>query len=216
MKEFFNKYINTKPELSRSQFIGMIGIIVVISGIFGWVYEFSFYFLNSGMKEFFWRGGNFLPWINIYATGALMILILSFRFRKNPLIVFAIAFISTGVLEYFSGMVIFEVFHARFWNYNTEILNFGNINGYVCLRSVLFFGVSSWALMYLIVPFSYWLATHLSIKKFLIISVTLFTIVMFDELYNLAFARLLNTPRALDVYESIGFNFVDSEDNLVE
>jgi uncharacterized membrane protein len=40
----------------------------------------------------------------------------------------------------------------KLWDYNTEPLNFGNIDGYVCLRSVLFFGVSGLMLIYIIIP----------------------------------------------------------------
>ena len=60
--------------------IGIISLIIVIAGIFGWVYEFIFYYFNGGMKEFYWRGGNFLPWINIYAIGAIGILIATKKF----------------------------------------------------------------------------------------------------------------------------------------
>ena len=38
------------------------------------------------------------------------------------------------------------------WSSNTEIWNFGNINGYVCLRSVMFFGVSGVLLVYMVIP----------------------------------------------------------------
>ena len=213
MKKFFDTYINTELKLSKGQFFGILGLIVVISGIFGWVYEFIFYFFNGGMEKFYMQGGNFLPWINIYATGAIMILLLSFRFRKKPLLVFLISFISTGILEYFSGLVIFEVFNTRFWNYNTEILNFGNIGGYVCLRSVLFFGISGLILMYLIVPLCYFISTRISIKKFIVISAILFSVFMLDELYNLAFARIFNLPRATEVYKSIGFEYVNSNED---
>lgn len=153
MKKFFDNYMNDKIKLDKWQIIGILCLVFVISGVFGWIYEFIFYFFNGGMEKFYWRGGNFLPFINIYATGAIMICILSYKFRKNPFLVFLIAFVSTGILEYFSGLVIYEWFGLRFWDYNTEILNFGNINGYVCLRSVSFFGLSALLLMYLIVPF---------------------------------------------------------------
>lgn len=213
MKDFFNKYITTEFKLNKYQFLGILGLIVVISGIFGWVYEFIFYFFNGGMEKFYLQGGNFLPWINIYAIGAIMILLLAFRFRKNPFIVFLISFISTGILEYFSGLVIYEVFNTRFWNYNIEILNFGNINGYVCLRSVLFFGISGLILTYLIVPLCYFISTRISIKKFVVISVILFSVVVLDELYNLAFARLFNLPTAPEIYKSIGFEYVDANED---
>ena len=208
MKNFFNDYMDNKIKLDKWQIIGILCLVFVISGVFGWIYEFFFYFFNGGMEKFYWRGGNFLPFINIYATGAIMICILAHKFKKNPFLVFLIAFFSTGILEYFSGLVIYEFFGLRFWDYNTEILNFGNINGYVCLRSVSFFGLSALLLMYFIVPICVYLATHISKKKFLIISISIFSIFLFDELYNLVFSRLLGLPRAHDVYESIGFNFM--------
>ena len=33
--------------------LGIIFLIAVISGIFGWVYEYIFYYFNGGMKEFY-------------------------------------------------------------------------------------------------------------------------------------------------------------------
>ena len=209
MKDVFKNYMNKDFKLDKWQIIGVLCLVFVISGVFGWIYEFFFYFFNGGMEKFYWRGGNFLPWINIYATGAVMIFILSFKFRKNPFLVFLIAFISTGILEYFSGLVIYEFFGLRFWDYNTEILNFLNIGGYVCLRSVSFFGLSALLLMYLIVPFCIYLSTKINKRLFLIISISIFSIFLFDEMYNLVFARVLGLPRAHDVYESIGFNFMN-------
>jgi len=208
MKKFFNDYLDDRIKLEKWQLIGIVCLVFVISGVFGWIYEFFFYFFNGGMEKFYWRGGNFLPFINIYATGAIMICILAHKFKKNPFLVFIIAFVSTGILEYFSGLVIYEFFGLRFWDYNTEILNFGNISGYVCLRSVSFFGLSALLLMYLIVPLCVYLATHINKRIFLIISISVFSVFLFDELYNLAFSRLLGLPRAHDVYESIGFNFM--------
>ena len=209
MKDVFKNYLDKEFKLDKWQIIGVLCLVFVISGVFGWIYEFFFYFFNGGMEKFYWRGGNFLPFINIYATGAVMIFILSFKFRKNPFLVFLIAFVSTGLLEYFSGLVIYEFFGLRFWDYNTEILNFLNIGGYVCLRSVSFFGLSALLLMYLIVPFCIYLSTKINKRLFLIISISIFSIFLFDEMYNLVFARVLGLPRAHDVYESIGFNFMN-------
>ena len=153
MKEVYNKYLNNEIKLEKWQIIGIICLIIIISGFFGWVYEYIFYFFNGGMEKFYWRGGNYLPWINIYATGALIILFFTRKLTKHPLLIFLIAVISTGILEFCSGFVIYEFFGGlRFWDYNTEILNFGNIGGYVCLRSVGFFGLSALLLMYVIVP----------------------------------------------------------------
>ena len=87
MKEKFKNYLNNDYKFDKSTFIGIICLIIVISGVFGWLYEFIFYFFNSGMKQFYWRGGNFLPWINIYAIGAVIIFFLTYKKRKKPLFI---------------------------------------------------------------------------------------------------------------------------------
>ena len=60
--------------------------------------------------------------------------------------------IISGLLEFATGYILFHIFDTRLWDYNIEILNFGNIGGYICLRSILFFGVSSLLLIYGIIP----------------------------------------------------------------
>ena len=210
MKEVMNKYLNDKLNLEKYQKIGIICLVIVIAGVFGWLYEYIFYFFNSGMKTFYMRGANFLPWINIYATGSLMIMFLTRKFKKKPWLVFLIAFISTGILEYFSGLGIYLLRDGmRCWDYNTEILNFGNIHGFVCLRSVMFFGLSGLLLIYAIVPLCTYLSIKMPKKPFMIISITLCTIFLFDEFYNLLFARILHTPRAIEVYKRFGIKYMN-------
>ena len=51
---------------------------------------------------------------------------------------------STDVLD--------KVFNTRLWDYNVEIWNWGNIGGYICARSILFFGASGLFLIYFLVP----------------------------------------------------------------
>lgn len=208
MKKKYRDYLNKDHSFDKITMLGICCLVIVIAGCFGWFYEFIFYFFNGGMKEFYWRGGNFLPWINIYATGALIVYFFTYRYRKHPWWVFWISFISCGILEYISGWGMYYLRGLRCWNYNLEILNFGNIDGFVCLRSVMFFGLSSLFLIYVIIPFCFYLAKTMNKKLFLTISITLCSIILFDEFYNLIFARIWNLPRAVDVYKEIGFNFV--------
>lgn len=208
MKEKFKKYLNEDYSFDKSTMMGIICLIIVISGIFGFLYEFIFYYFDSGMTTFYYRGGNFLPWINIYAIGAVMIFFLTYRKRKNPLYVFLVSMISTGILEYIGGWFMEHIMNTKCWDYTSEILSFGNINGYVCLRSVLIFGISSLLLIYIIVPLCFCLAKRMKKKYFLILSYTLCAIFLFDELYNLIFARLLSLPRASTIYKKLGFNYL--------
>lgn len=207
--ERIKKYINEENKFDKITFLGIIALVIVISGIFGFVYEFIFYYFNSGMKSFYYRGGNFLPWINIYAIGALVICLLTYKHRKKPLKVFLIGFLSCGILELIAGFLVYKIGNGfRCWDYNSEILNFGNIGGFVCLRSVTFFGISSLLLIYAILPFCFYLANKMSKKSFLILSFTLCFIFLFDEVYNLIIARIIKTPRASDIYKKIGFKYM--------
>lgn len=209
MKEKYKNYLNQDHSFDKITMLGIFCLIIVITGLFGWLYEFIFYFFNGGMKEFYWRGGNFLPWINIYATGSIIIYLFTYKYRKKPLRVFFTSFISTGILEYFSGLGMYVIGNGmRCWDYNSEILNFGNIHGFVCLRSVLFFGLSSLLLMYVVVPLLFFIAKKMNKKLFLTISITLCSIIMFDEIYNLVIARIFDLPRAYDVYSKLGVPYV--------
>ena len=204
----YKEYLNKNHNFDKKTMLGIFCLIIVISGMFGWLYEVVFYYFNSGMTEIYWRGGNFLPWINIYAMGAILIYVLTYKKRKNPLFVFIISMISTGILEYIGGAFMEHIMHIKCWDYTNEILSFGNINGYVCLRSVLVFGLSALLLMYLIVPLCFYLAKKMPKKAFLILSYTICAIFLFDELYNLIFANLLNLPRASEIYKELGFKYL--------
>lgn len=208
MKTLFNDYLDNKLKIEKWQKLGIFCLVMVFSGIFGWIYEFILYYFNGGCKEFYMQGGNFLPWINIYAFGAIIIMVLSHKAKKKPWLVFILSFISTGIFEYLSGYAIYKLTGVRLWDYNVEIWNYGNIDGFICLRSVSFFAISGLFLVYFIVPFSIYLSTKMSKKTFLIISISLLSIILFDELYNLIFARVLNLSRASDIYKSIGVKYV--------
>ena len=161
------------------------------------------------MKYFYYRGGNFLPWINIYAYGAFIIIFFTYKRRKYQLQVFLISILSTGILEYLSGYILYGVLGlTKCWDYNTEILNFGNIGGYVCLRSVLIFGLSGLFLIYVLVPLLIKLVQSKHINTILTISIILCTIFLLDEIYNLIFTKLFNLPKSTKIYSKLGFKYL--------
>ncbi len=201
-------YINKDYKFDKSIMLGIFGLIIVISGICGFIYEVIFYYFNSNMTTVYWRGSNFLPWINIYAIGAILVFVLTYKRRKNPLLVFIISVIATGILEYIGGWFMEYILEVKCWDYDLEILNFGSINGYVCLRSVLIFGIFSLMLIYVITPLVFNLANKMKKKNFLIFSYTICIIFIIDELYNLLLANLLSLPRASSIYKELGFNYI--------
>ncbi len=203
-----NRSRQSSEKLERWQKTGILMLATVIAGVFGWIYEAIFYFFNYGMSGFYMQGGNYLPWINIYAIGALLILATTWRLRAKSWAVFLISVVTTGILELVAGWLVYTIGSGtRYWDYNNEILNFGNIGGFVCLRSVLVFGMSALFLTYVIMPFLIGLARRMSKKAFLTLSIVLFSLVMVDEVYNLFASHVFGWPNAMSFYRSLGLRY---------
>lgn len=153
-------------------------ILMIIGGIFGFIYEEIFYRIDLGL----WikRGTSVGPWVPIYGFGAVMLVLLNKKIKDKPWLVFLVSVVATGIMEFICGYVLLHVFNTRLWDYNTEIWNWGNINGYICLRSVLFFGISALLLMYLIYPAIERVFTKFKGKKLNIIAIILGFIYILD------------------------------------
>ena len=209
LKSVFRDYMAGKTKLETYQKLGIMFLVVVFAGFFGWVYEMIFYYFDGGTGEFYMQGGNFLPWINIYAIGAVLIILLCMKFRKNPWLVFFSSVLVSGVVEFVAGWLVYIIGNGtRYWDYNTEILNFGNIGGFVCLRSVLFFGISALFLIYTVVPFFVYLAKRMSKRAFLTLAISLFVVVMVDEVYNLLASKVFDWPDAMDFWRAMGWKYL--------
>lgn len=134
----------------KEENIVLIIQIILISAIFGFIYETIFYRIDLGY--FVKRGYTVGPWLPIYATGGLLIYLSNIKNKNNILKIFINSAVMCGLLEFIVGYLLLHISHIRLWDYNTEILNYGNIGGYICLRSVLFFGISGVFLMNIVLP----------------------------------------------------------------
>ena len=124
-------------------------ILIFFLGAFvGFIYEVIFYFLTENRLDN--AGILYGPWLPIYGLGAILITLLPSKLKKKPILLFLSIILTTGILEYFIGYIDLKFFHERLWDYRGLFLN---INGFVCLRSVLTFAVGGLALVYLIEPF---------------------------------------------------------------
>lgn len=172
MHEILNKIkeIQEKEyEFTIKKKIEILLLLIVCSGIFGFIYEMLFYRIDLGY--FVKRGTTYGPWIPIYGFGGLFIVLIAYRFRKKPLLVFLLSFLISGILEFSTGYLLFHISNLRLWDYNTEIWNWGNIGGYVCFRSVMFFGLSGLLLIYVFIPIAKIIANKINKTLFSLISI---------------------------------------------
>lgn len=113
----------------------------------GWLWEVFLNLLKDG--TFVNRGTMIGPWLPIYGSGSLLMLILFKKIRDKPIILFPSIMAMCGVLEYFTSYFLERIFHTTWWNYSNV---FFNINGRICLEGLLFFAVGGFLIIYFIAP----------------------------------------------------------------
>lgn len=113
----------------------------------GWVWE-SCYVSLENQK---WVNRGFLkgPFLPIYGSGAIVVIISTLTVENELILVFIIGMIVATILEYITGAMMEKVFHVRYWDYTKEPFN---INGHICLTSSLAWGVFSVLLVRFVNP----------------------------------------------------------------
>ena len=123
--------------------------LVFLAGcLVGWIYEEIFYWITEGMLRN--RGILYGPWLPIYGIGALGIYALK-PIKKNPVLLFLLCLVITGVVEYIIGYAGIYFFDMRLWDYRGL---FWNLNGIICFRSVVSFAVMGLVFHYLLEPWA--------------------------------------------------------------
>ena len=204
---FRKRYLSYDIKLSRPEKVSVAFLTFALAGFIGWLYEVLVACLEHGHLVL--RGENFLPWMNIYAFGALIIIPVVYRFRRSPLKLLFFSALLTGGIELIAGWALDALGGGqRFWNYNHGIWLIGSINGYVCFLSVAIFTLFSLLLIYFLLPYIIYLSKTSHPRTFLILATLVFSLVLADELLNLTL-RTLDLPRAKTFYTSLGLEYAD-------
>ena len=87
----------------------------------GWVWEVIYIGFTEGVVAK--RGMLHGPWLPIYGVGGVLILLLLSRFKENPPLVFILAVLLCGSIEYSTGVAIEMIFRCRWWDYSTKFMN---------------------------------------------------------------------------------------------
>lgn len=203
----YDDYMTGRVRLRTYQRVGVALLIVVLAGFVGWVWEFVLAEFGGGFRHLYIKGGNLLPWMNIYAYGAMLIIAVSYKLRRYPWAVFVASALACGLLELFAGWVVYTVGNGtRYWDYSHAWWAVGNINGFVAPLSACAFGLGALALMYGLLPRCIYWARRMTRRAFLGTAIALFTVIMVDDLTNLALKNL-GLPTAQDLYLKMGWVF---------
>ena len=146
-----NLLLSIRPSASLEyqkhySFPSRVLIFFTFSGI-GWLWEVLLHLVMDGM--FINRGVLTGPWLPIYGTGGVLILLVLKKWQDRPLRLFGMTMLLCGIIEYFSGLALETLFQVRWWNYSDMLFE---IQGRVCLTGLLIFGIGGLAIVYIIAP----------------------------------------------------------------
>lgn len=102
---------------------------------FGWVFESTFVSVKS--RKFVNRGFMRGPFLPIYGSGAIMMLVVSMPFQDNILLTYFAGCIGATTLELVTGMTMEALFKVRYWDYSNQKFNY---KGHICLSSTIAWG----------------------------------------------------------------------------
>ena len=133
---------------NRQYSVSTLIIIFFTLSFIGWIWEVSLHLVNQG--KFVNRGVLTGPWLPVYGSGILLILVLLYHFRKSVVEEFVSAIVLSGFVEYYTSVYL-ELTHngTRWWDYSGYFLN---LNGRICAEGLLVFGLGGCVAVYFLAP----------------------------------------------------------------
>ena len=123
-------------------------LLFITYAFLGWLLEVVGKLIEQ--KKFINRGFLIGPYCPIYGFGGLLITFLLEKYTDDPIALFIMAIVVCGILEYLTSYFMEKIFHARWWDYSQKKFN---INGRVCLDTIIPFGLMGMFIIYILNPF---------------------------------------------------------------
>ena len=151
----------------------------------GWCMEVTCKLIQ--FKRFINRGFLVGPYCPIYGWGALAITLLLQRYTNDIIVLFVMAVIVCSFIEYFTSYFMEKKYHARWWDYSNKKFN---INGRICLDTMIPFGILGVFIMYVSNPFFIDIYNNIPDIWLHIIAGILFTLYIID---NIVSSRIISS-----------------------
>lgn len=155
-------------------------LLFMIYSVAGWIMEVTCKSFEA--KKFINRGFMIGPYCPIYGWGAIFITILLKRYISDWIVLFFMSMITCGILEYLTSYVMEKLFHARWWDYSRRKYN---INGRICLETLVPFGLLGLTIMYITNPIILNGLKNIPDNILNVIAIVLFVIFTIDGIVSL-------------------------------
>ena len=122
-------------------------LMFFLFSMIGWCWEVVLHLVSAG--TFVNRGVLHGPWLPIYGTGGVLVLLALYKLRDKPWLEFLATVVVCGVVEYFTAYYLETVYDRRWWDYAGYFLN---LHGRICAEGLLVFGLGGMAIVYGLAP----------------------------------------------------------------
>ena len=169
-------------------------LLYFIYSIIGWILEVGLAFYEH--KKFVNRGFLIGPYCPIYGVGCLLLTILLSKYINEPGVIFAFSIFICATLEYLTSYLMEKIFKLRWWDYSNMKFN---INGRICLETLIPFGIIGVLVVKYISPFLINMVNSINFNVLVIINIIILSILITDILisFNVVF-NLKNVTRNLN------------------
>lgn len=103
----------------------------------GWCVESTHVSIRQKPPHWVNRGFMRGPFLPLYGSGAIMMLVVSAPFQHNLFLTYVAGCVGATVLEYITGVTMETLFKVRYWDYSNQPFNF---QGHICLGTTLAWG----------------------------------------------------------------------------
>lgn len=131
--------------------------------------------------KFINRGFLIGPYCPIYGWGCLAIIVIVGQNTSDILSVFLKSILICSLLEYFTSYFMEKIYNVRWWDYSNKKFN---INGRICLETMIPFGLLASLIIYVLHPAVIKLVNLLSPESLVIIASILFVIYIIDNIVS--------------------------------
>lgn len=135
------------------------------------------------------RGFLIGPYCPIYGLCCVIIIIMLKKYIDDPLVVFVMSTLFCALVEYFTSLILEKLFNARWWNYSNKKFN---LNGRVCLETMIPFGVLSCIVIYIVNPFIENILSFVNLKVLIVITIIILIFFILDLIMSLIIIIKLN------------------------
>ena len=154
-------------------------IYFMIYSFIGWIMEVFCKYITE--KKFVNRGFLLGPICPIYGCGVTLIILLIRTNQSDIISVFLKSILICSALEYFTSLIMEKIFKARWWDYSERKFN---INGRICLETMLPFGILGTAVLCFIHPHVINLVKCFTSSTRIIIAIILLIVFIIDNIIS--------------------------------